>query len=101
MRPAGRFSIAKGHPCLPGHFPGRPVVPGVVLLEEVFGLILAAHPDRAVIGLPQVRFLAPVLPGQVVQVAAGPAAADHRIGFTGAVVGREVLRGTLELGPLP
>jgi 3-hydroxymyristoyl/3-hydroxydecanoyl-(acyl carrier protein) dehydratase len=99
MRPAGQFSIAMEHPCLPGHFPGRPVVPGVVLLEEVFGLIVAAHPGRMVIGLPQVRFLAPVLPGQVVEVAAGPTAGD--IGFTGAVAGREVLRGRLELGSPP
>jgi 3-hydroxymyristoyl/3-hydroxydecanoyl-(acyl carrier protein) dehydratase len=99
MQPTGQFSIAMEHPCLPGHFPGRPVVPGVVLLDEVFGLILAAHPDRTVIGLPQVRFLAPVLPGQVVEVVAAPA--TGRVGFVGAVAGRDVLRGTLELGPLP
>jgi 3-hydroxyacyl-[acyl-carrier-protein] dehydratase len=99
MRPAGQFSIAMEHPCLPGHFPGRPVVPGVVLLDEVLGLVMATHPDRMVIGLPQVRFLVPVLPGQVVEVTAGPAAGG--IGFTGAVAGREVLRGRLDLGSPP
>ncbi|MBV1795610.1 hypothetical protein [Siccirubricoccus sp. G192] len=99
MRPAGQFSIAMEHPCLPGHFPGNSVVPGVVLLEEILALVLAAHPGRVVIGLPQVRFLVPVLPGQVVEVAAGPVAGG--IGFTGAVAGREVLRGRLELGSPP
>ena len=31
----GSFTIPADHPTLPGHFPGRPVVPGVVLLDEV------------------------------------------------------------------
>lgn len=58
-----RFRIDADHPALPGHFPGRPVVPGVVLLDRVaaavereFGVSIAA--------LPQVKFLAPLLPGQ-------------------------------------
>ena len=27
--------IEADHPSLPGHFPGRPLVPGVMLLEQV------------------------------------------------------------------
>lgn len=101
MRPVGRFRVPADHPCLPGHFPGRPVVPGVVLLDEALALVLAAlGGGRRVAGMPSVKFTAPVLPGDEVRVACGPEA-DGRVAFSGDVGGREALRGTLLLGPAP
>jgi len=95
MQPVGTFCIAHDHPSLPGHFPGRPVVPGVVLLDATLALILAQRPGRAAAGLPAVKFTQPVQPGQSVTVSCGDG--SDRILFACAVGGREVLRGTLTL----
>jgi 3-hydroxyacyl-[acyl-carrier-protein] dehydratase len=59
------FAVPATHPSLPGHFPGRPVVPGVVLLDCVERaasdwLGAACHFQT----LPQVKFLQPLLPGE-------------------------------------
>ena len=45
--------IAPTHACLVGHFPGRPLVPAV---------LLETHRLRMV-GLPEAKFLAPLAPG--------------------------------------
>lgn len=58
------FMIPADHPCLAGHFPGRPIVPGVVLLDEV-----AAALGVAPGGFTSVRFSRPVQPGDRVDVA--------------------------------
>jgi len=58
------FRIAPAHPSLPGHFPGRPLVPGVVLLERVLEAIEAAHGPLGALSLPQVKFMQPLLPGE-------------------------------------
>jgi 3-hydroxyacyl-[acyl-carrier-protein] dehydratase len=57
--------IAASHPALPGHFPGHPVVPGVVMLDAVVAA-LPRHTGGAplVTGFPTVKFLAPLLPEQ-------------------------------------
>lgn len=63
------FSIPDDHACLPGHFPGRPLVPGVVLLEQVLCAIQAEYGIAAGrLRLPQVKFMAPLLPGQTASV---------------------------------
>lgn len=62
-RAEARFTIGADHPSLPGHFPGAPVVPGVVILDEVLaGLQLPAGEPVA---LPSVKFVRPLLPGQI------------------------------------
>ena len=99
MHPVGGFRIADNHPSLPGHFPGRPVVPGVVLLDAAFALILAQRPGRLVAGMPSVRFTRPVQPGQEVLVSCD--AGGDRVAFTCTVEGHPVLHGFVTLGDQP
>ena len=62
------FALAADHPCLPGHFPGRPLVPGVVLLDRVIDAVEALHGPLIGLRLPQVKFLRPLLPEQSAQI---------------------------------
>jgi 3-hydroxyacyl-[acyl-carrier-protein] dehydratase len=63
-----QFIIPADHPSLPGHFPGRPIVPGVVLLDRVIEAIEAGHGPLPPLRLPQVKFLKPLLPGESASV---------------------------------
>ena len=64
-----RFDIPIDHPCFPGHFPGQPILPGVLLLDRVMSLAQIS------LGKPlnectvyNVKFLAAVMPGDVLDV---------------------------------
>jgi 3-hydroxyacyl-[acyl-carrier-protein] dehydratase len=59
------LTIGAEHPALVGHFPGAPIVPGVVLLDE---MVRAA--ERECDSVPRWRistakFLKPVRPGEI------------------------------------
>ena len=95
MARLGTFTADAAHPALPGHFPGKPIVPGVVLLDEAAALILAAHPGQTLAGFPAVRFTRPVRPGDSVAVTLEGDA------FTLTVGAETVLQGRIALSPGP
>ncbi len=59
-----RFVIPCEHPAIAGHFPGHPVVPGVLLISKA----LSNLPLLAPYSLKKVKFLKMVLPGDTVTV---------------------------------
>lgn len=71
--------IAADHPAFEGHFPGRPIVPAVVLLAEALAAIeeATAEPARTW-RLASAKFLVPVEPGMPLTLAHQPTAAGRR-----------------------
>src|SRR6266536_6013111 len=59
-----RRIISADHPSLPGHFPGAPLVPGVVILDEVLAALIEWRQDSQLTGIRTVKFLAPLQPEQ-------------------------------------
>jgi 3-hydroxyacyl-[acyl-carrier-protein] dehydratase len=62
------FTLAEQAPCVQGHFPDAPVVPGAWLLAKI-DLCLRAHlPTRRLAGFTKVKFVAPLLPDMAAQL---------------------------------
>ncbi|EIL98283.1 hydroxymyristoyl-ACP dehydratase [Rhodanobacter thiooxydans] len=55
------------HPALPGHFPGAPLVPGVLLLEQV-ALALRAWRGQRLGCVLEAKFAAPLQPDETAQL---------------------------------
>jgi 3-hydroxymyristoyl/3-hydroxydecanoyl-(acyl carrier protein) dehydratase len=62
-----RLIVPPAHPVLAGHFPGAPLVPGVLLLDAVrLAWERASGRGAAMVGVDDARWLAPVAPGVAV-----------------------------------
>jgi 3-hydroxymyristoyl/3-hydroxydecanoyl-(acyl carrier protein) dehydratase len=82
--------VAADDPCLPGHFPGQPILPGVLLLDALAAALCPAPPAEMV--LEAVKFAAPVRPGQVVTLR-WRETAPGRAAFEAEADGARVLSG--------
>jgi 3-hydroxyacyl-[acyl-carrier-protein] dehydratase len=87
------FRIPSTHPSLPGHFPGNPIVPGVVLLDRVAAALENRGARLARIGV--VKFLTPLKPGENATLAI--ARDGQRVSFRIDRDGAPILRGEGEL----
>jgi len=70
-------NVSANEPYFQGHFPGRPIMPGVLILEamaQAAGLIFASSPNRPenviyyYAGIDDARFKRPVLPGDQLEL---------------------------------
>ena len=57
-------AIGADHPSLPGHFPGTPIVPGVVILDEIVAALTEWRKDSHLAVIRVVKFLVPLRPEQ-------------------------------------
>jgi 3-hydroxymyristoyl/3-hydroxydecanoyl-(acyl carrier protein) dehydratase len=89
-------AISALHPALAGHFPGNPVVPGVVILERVCRA-LTRKGAGTIKALPVAKFHAPLRPEEPFDIELTPAG-DDRYRFR--VVRRDTLiaAGTIRVG---
>jgi acyl-coenzyme A synthetase/AMP-(fatty) acid ligase len=78
--------FAAGHPAGPGHFPGNPIIPGAVLLDE---LVPALFPDGWSGCVESAKFHLPVRPGDAVAVTHRTEGASTR--FQGHLAGTDQL----------
>ena len=88
------------HPCLAGHFPGDPVVPGVLILERIAAALGRFRPDVRVIGIRQAKFLRALRPGQRMTVSLR-AAVTGEIAFEGRIDSTVHVRGAFLVQPGP
>lgn len=71
------LTIPADHPAYAGHFPGRPILPGVVLLDAMLAHLASAQGEHGSIQIKSAKFLSPVEPGEALTLeyeATGPAA---------------------------
>lgn len=94
----GRRTISADHPSLPGHFPGTPIVPGVVILDEILAALTEWREDSHVTAIRAVKFLAALKPQQpfTICLSAGQDAEDE-VDFSCRVDDRVIVEGRLQV----
>jgi 3-hydroxyacyl-[acyl-carrier-protein] dehydratase len=96
------WKVPMDHPGLAGHFPGRPIVPGVVLLDQA---LLFAHAaidasggaSLGVLHVSQAKFLKPTEPGDEL-VFTYTASSRGGLSFVVRCAGQDVASGSFSQG---
>lgn len=98
--PRFAFRIDAAHPALPGHFPGAPIVPGVVVLERVLEAAERARGSQLRLRrVPHVKFPSPLEPGVEADIVLDETPDGVR--FVVSVAGATIAQGLLELEVAP
>lgn len=62
--PLNTYIIQNSHPSLSGHFPGHPIVPGVVILNYVIQELQQHYGVFRVLEISKIKFIKPLVPKQ-------------------------------------
>ncbi|MEY2493038.1 MAG: 3-hydroxyacyl-[acyl-carrier-protein] dehydratase [Verrucomicrobiota bacterium] len=91
-------AIPADHPSLAGHFPGAPIVPGVVILDEVAAVLAESRRECQLTRICAAKFLLPLKPGQPFTISFTAAKEqDSRINFRCRADSRILVEGCVEL----
>ena len=92
--------VPESHPCFEGHFPGMPILPGVVQLSWVLGAARALVDDGSLpCRIEALKFREPLRPGQSLALCVEWIASRRTLRFEARREGRVVSLGRLVLGP--
>ena len=97
-----RRTIPADHPSLPGHFPEAPIVPGVVILDEILSALTQWRKDSQLRAIRAVKFLAPLKPEQPFTICLfAEEDTEDEINFHCRVGDRIMVEGRLQIGCTP
>jgi 3-hydroxyacyl-[acyl-carrier-protein] dehydratase len=89
--------VDENHPALPGHFPAQPLVPAVMLLEQV-ALALRTWRGQRLAQVLEAKFVAPLRPDEIAMLQLSEMAEGTRVRFRierdGILLARGVVEGT-------
>lgn len=93
-----RRAITADHPSLPGHFPGAPLIPGVLILDEVLAALRNWNKDCQLTGIRMVKFLQPLKPEQSFTICFSTSNDDPtEVSFHCRIKDRVIVEGRLEV----
>ena len=90
------FTIPSNHTALAGHFPDHPVVPAVVILDEVAARVPTFCPGARIVRVLSAKFTAILEPGQACRLEFARRT-DGAVRFTCEARGRPVASGLFEI----
>jgi 3-hydroxyacyl-[acyl-carrier-protein] dehydratase len=90
--------IRADHPSLAGHFPGTPIVPGVVILDEVAAALAEWRAGCHLMGIRSAKFLLPLRPEQPFTICLTPVdGLETQVDFCCRIDARMIVEGSLEI----
>jgi 3-hydroxymyristoyl/3-hydroxydecanoyl-(acyl carrier protein) dehydratase len=93
-----RRVIHADHPSLPGHFPGAPLVAGVIILDEVLDALIEWRANSQLAGIRTVKFLTPLKPEQPFTICLwAKNAGEREVNFCCRAEDRVIVEGQLEV----
>jgi 3-hydroxyacyl-[acyl-carrier-protein] dehydratase len=91
-------TIRADHPSLAGHFPGEPIVPGVVILDEVADTLNKWRKHCRLTGIRAVKFVLPLKPAEPFNICLSTVKdGETEVDFCCHVEGRMIVEGRVEI----